>query len=100
MRALTSLGQMAPIGILWLLPLAEVLSAIFAEKVFYTGRFTPLHWVTYREEATLFVVVFVTSLVGVCFLGWIILGLIPKKESRRAAFLNWHGGGSLLYYRR
>ena len=79
MRGLRFLGLMAPIGILWLLLLTEVLSAIFAEKVFYAGRFTPLHWVTYREEATLFVVVFVTSLGGVCFLGWVILGLIPKR---------------------
>jgi hypothetical protein len=80
MRTLKSLGPLAPIGVLWLLLLTEVLSAIFAEKVFYAGRFTSLHWVTYREEAGLFVVVFVTSLIGVCFLGWILLGLIPKRR--------------------
>ena len=67
------------IAVLWLLLLTEVLSAIFAGRVFYAGRFTSLHWVAYQEEAGLFVVVFVTSLVGVCFLGWIVLGLIPRR---------------------
>ena len=79
MRALRSLAPLAPIGVLWLLLLTEVLFAIFAEKVFYGGRLTSLHWVTYKEEAGLFVFVFVTSLMGACFLGWILLGLIPKK---------------------
>jgi hypothetical protein len=79
MRTLKSLAPLAPIGVLWLLLLSEIMSAIFAEKVFYAGRFTPLHWVTYREEAGLFVFVFVTSLIGVCFLGWLLLGLIPKR---------------------
>ena len=79
MRALRSLAPLAPIGVLWLLLVSQVVSAIFAEKVFYGGRFTPLHWVTYKEEAGLFVFVFVTSLIGACFLGWILLGLIPKK---------------------
>ena len=79
MRALKALVPLAPIAILWLLLLAELMSAIFAERVFYAGRFTPLHWVTFQEEAGLFVIVSVTSLIGVCFLGWILLGLIPKK---------------------
>ena len=78
-RALKSLVLFAPLGVLWLVLLGQVLSAIFAEKVFYAGRFTPLHWVTYRDEASLFVFVFVTSLAGVCFLGWILLNLIPKR---------------------
>ncbi|WFU16828.1 hypothetical protein [Bradyrhizobium sp. CB3481] len=83
-RALKSFALLAPIGALWLLLLAEVLSAIFAEKVFYAGRLTPLHWVTYREEGGLFVFVFVTSLAGVCYLGWILLGLISHEVGTRS----------------
>jgi hypothetical protein len=78
-RALKSFVLFAPLGVLWVVFLVQVLAAIFAEKVFYAGRFTPLHWVTYRDEAALFVFVFVTSLAGVCFLGWVLLGLIPKR---------------------
>lgn len=53
MRAFKSIAGLAPIAVLWLLLLTEVLSAIFAEKVLYAGRFTALHWVAYREEPTL-----------------------------------------------
>ena len=79
MRALRALAPLVPIAILWLLFLTELLSAIFAERVFYGGRGTPFHWVTFREEAGLFVFVFVASLIGACFLTWILLRLIPKR---------------------
>ena len=78
MRALKVLAPLAPIAMLWLLFLTELMSAVFAEQVFYGSRSTPLHWVTYREEPTLFVFVFVISLAGVGFLGRVLLGLIPK----------------------
>ncbi|MGY3496688.1 hypothetical protein ACVW1B_006107 [Bradyrhizobium sp. USDA 4502] len=79
MRLPKSLAPLAPIFVLWLLLLAEVMCAVFAESVFFAGRFTPLHWVNYRDEPTLFVFVFATSLVGTVFLGWLLLGLIPKS---------------------
>jgi hypothetical protein len=79
MRALKSFALLAPLGVLWVVLLSQVLSAIFAEKVFYAGRFTSLHWVTYRDEAGLFVFIVVTSLAGACFLGWVLLNLIPKR---------------------
>ena len=80
MRTIRSLAIFAPLGGLWLIAFIQVLFAIFAEKVLYAGRFTSLHWVTYREEPTLFVFVVVTSFVVAGFFGWVVLGLIPKKE--------------------
>jgi hypothetical protein len=80
MRTIRSLAIFAPLGGLWLIAFTQVLFAIFAEKVLYAGRFTSLHWVTYREEPTLFVFVVMTSFVVVGFFGWVVLGLIPKKE--------------------
>lgn len=79
MRGLRSFAPLAPIAVLWLIFLAEVLSAIFAEQVFYAARGAPLHWVTYRNEPTMFTFVFATSLGGTCLLGWLLLGLLPKK---------------------
>lgn len=80
MRAFKVLATIAPAAVLWPVAFAQVLSAIFAERVFYAARFTPFHSVTYREEPTLFVLVVVTSFVIVGFFGWVILGLIPKRD--------------------
>ena len=80
MRTFKVLATLAPAAVLWLIAFVQVLSAIFAERVFYAGRFTPFHSVTYREEPTLFVFVFMMSFVIVSFFGWVILGLIPKRD--------------------
>jgi hypothetical protein len=82
MRMFKALAIFAPLGVLWLIAFTQVLFAIFAERVFYAGRFTPLHSVTYREEPTLFVFVVMTSFVIVGFFGWVILGLIPKQDQQ------------------
>jgi hypothetical protein len=82
MRTFKALATLAPLAVLWLIAFAQVLSAIFAERVFYAGRFTPFHSVTYREEPTLFVFVVVMSSVIVGFFGWAILGLIPKRDQQ------------------
>jgi len=82
MRTIKSLAICAPLGVLWLIAFTQVLFAIFAERVFYAGRFTPLHSVTYPEEPTLFIFVVVTSFVIVGFFGWVILGLIPKQDQQ------------------
>jgi len=79
---INALATFAPLGVLWLIAFSQVLFAILAERVFYAGRFTPLHWVTYREEPTLFVFVVMTSFVIVGFFGWVILGLIPKQDQQ------------------
>ena len=80
MRSLKAIATLVPLVAVWLVAFTQVLSAIFAEKVFYAGRFTSFHAVIYREEPTLFVFLVVTSFVIVCFLGWAILGLIPKRD--------------------
>jgi hypothetical protein len=77
-----ALATFAPLGVLWLIAFTQVLFAIFAERVFYAGRFTPLHSVTFREEPTLFVFVVMVSFVIVGFFGWVILGLIPKQDQQ------------------
>jgi CBS domain containing-hemolysin-like protein len=81
-RTFKALAIIAPAAVLWLIALVQVLSAIFAERVFYAGRFTPFHPVIYREEPTLFVFVVVMSFVIVSFFGWVILGLIPKRDQQ------------------
>jgi CBS domain containing-hemolysin-like protein len=82
MRTFKALATIAPAAVLWLIAFVQVLSAIFAEQVFYAGRFTPFHSVTYREEPTLFVFVVMMSFVIVSFFGWVILGLIPKRDQQ------------------
>ena len=82
MRTLKALATIAPAAVLWLIAFVQVLSAIFAERVFYAGRFTSFHSVTYREEPTLFVFVVIMSFVIVGFFGWVILGLIPKRDEQ------------------
>ena len=81
-RTLKALATSAPLGALWLVAFTQVLFAIFAERVFYAGRFTPFHEVTYREEPTLFVFVVMASFMIAGFLGWVILGLIPRQGQR------------------
>jgi CBS domain containing-hemolysin-like protein len=82
MRTFKALATFAPLGVLWLIAFTQVLFAVFAERVFYAGRFTPFHSVTYREEPTLFVFVVMVSFVIVGFFGWVILGLIPKQDQQ------------------
>jgi hypothetical protein len=79
-RTIKSLAIFAPIGVLWLIALTQVLFAVFAEKVFYGARSVPFHAVTYRQEPTLFVLVVTASFVVVGFFGWVILGLIPRRD--------------------
>jgi hypothetical protein len=82
MRVFKAFATLIPLVVMWLIALTQMLFAIFAEKVFYAGRFTTLHPVTYREEPTLFVLVVVASLVIVGFFGWAILGLIPRQDQQ------------------
>jgi hypothetical protein len=82
MRTFKALATFAPLIVLWIIALTQVLFAIFAERVFYAGRFTHFHSVTYREEPTLFVLVVMTSFVIVGFFGWAILGLIPRQDQQ------------------
>jgi hypothetical protein len=82
MRTFKALATFVPLGVLWLIAFTQVLFAVFAERVFYAGRFTPFHSVTYREEPTLFVFVVMVSFVIVGFFGWVILGLIPKQDQQ------------------
>lgn len=81
-RALKALAGFALLSALWLIAFTQVLFAIFAERVFYGGRGTPFHSVTYRDEPTLFVFVVIASFVIVGFFGWVILGLIPKQDQQ------------------
>ncbi|NOJ47817.1 hypothetical protein [Bradyrhizobium archetypum] len=80
MRTFKALATLVPVALLWLIAFAQVLSALFAQRVFYAGRFTTFHSVTYREEPTLFVFVLMMSFVIVSFFGWLILGLLPKRD--------------------
>jgi hypothetical protein len=80
MRTYKALATLAPLAVVWLIAFTQVLSAIFAERVFYAGRFTPFHSVIYREEPALFVFVVVMSFVIAGFFGWAMLGLIPKRD--------------------
>lgn len=82
MRAGKTLATIVPAAVLWLIAFAQVLAAIFSRQVFYAGRFTHFHAVTYREEPTLFVFVVTISFLIVSFFGWVILRLIPKPDQR------------------
>lgn len=82
MRSFKAIATLAPLVAVWLIALTQLLSAIFAEKVFYAGRFTSFHAVTYRDESTLFVFLVAMSFVIACFFGWAILGLIPKRDQQ------------------
>lgn len=80
MRSLKAIATLVPLVAVWLVAFTQLLSAIFAGKVFYAGRFTSFHAVTYRDEPTLYVFLVTMSLVIACFFGWAILGLIPKRD--------------------
>ena len=79
MRSFKAIATLAPLVAVWLVAFTQLLSAIFAEKVFYAGRFTSFHAVTFRGEPNLFVFLVAMSFVITCFFGWAILGLIPKR---------------------
>lgn len=79
MRKAKSIGEWSLLAALWLLFLAEVLSAVFAERVFYGDQGTPLQWVSYRAAPGLFSFVSAVSIAGTCFFGWVLLRLIPKR---------------------
>lgn len=79
MRKAKSVAAWSLLAALWLLLLAEVLSAVFTMRVFYGDKFTPLHWVSSQAEPSLFGFVLIGSLAGTCFFGWVLLRLIPKR---------------------
>lgn len=80
MRKAKSVAAWSLLAAGWLLFLAEVLSAVFTQRVFYGDKFTPLHWVSYQAEPGVFSFVLIGSLAGTCFFGWVLLRLIPKRS--------------------
>jgi len=79
MRKAKAVAEWSLLAAMWLFFLAEVLSAVFAERIFYGDEGIPLQWVSYRAAPFLFSFVLTGSLAGTCVFGWVLLILIPKR---------------------
>jgi hypothetical protein len=80
MRKAKSVATWSVVAAIWLFFLAEVLSGVFAERVFFGDQFTgQWDWVSYRAAPGLFSFVLTSSLAGACFFGWVLLISIPKR---------------------
>lgn len=82
MRTIKTVITLLPLIAVWMIAFAQLLFAVFADKVFFAARSIPFHAVTHREEPALFFFLTVLSLVIVSFFGWAILGLIPKRDEQ------------------
>jgi hypothetical protein len=64
---------------IWLVFLADVLSAVFAERAFVLSHIGDCDWVSYRANPCFFSFVLIASLVGTWVFGRILPMLIPKR---------------------